>query len=81
MTWYVHRRGDGSIASAHREKQRGYAEERLADDHPDIVALQRVGQDARAQRIDALADGAGAVTRAEMNALKAALRAQLGLDT
>ena len=38
MTWYVHRLKDGSIASAHRAPQKGYAEEELADDSADIVA-------------------------------------------
>lgn len=30
-TWFVHRRGDGSIASAHGDAQPGYAEETLDD--------------------------------------------------
>lgn len=30
-TWYVHRREDGSIASAHEELQLGYAEESLEE--------------------------------------------------
>lgn len=39
MTWYVHRRGDGSIASAHAEPQPGYAEEEVEDTDADLQAI------------------------------------------
>lgn len=39
MTWYVHRRQDGSIASAHQEMQPGYAEEALKDDDAELAAI------------------------------------------
>ena len=35
--WYVHRREDGSIASAHEEPQPGYAEEALDETVPDLA--------------------------------------------
>lgn len=39
-SWYVHRRADGSIASAHEEPQPGYAEEALDDAaSPELRAL------------------------------------------
>lgn len=37
-TWYVHRRDDNSIASAHGEPQVGYAEEALEDTDPEMAA-------------------------------------------
>lgn len=37
MSRFVHRR-NGAIASAHAERQPGYAEEELADDSPELVA-------------------------------------------
>jgi hypothetical protein len=37
-TWYVHRRDDNSIASAHGEPQPGYAEEALEDSDPEMAA-------------------------------------------
>lgn len=37
-TWYVHRRDDNSIASAHGEPQPGYAEEALEDNDPEMAA-------------------------------------------
>ena len=37
--WYVHRRADGSIASAHEEPQPGYAEEAVAETAPALQAL------------------------------------------
>ena len=40
--WYVHRRDDGEIASAHEELQPGYAEEGLDDaTNPEIVAYRK----------------------------------------
>lgn len=36
--WYVHRRQDGTIASAHEEPQPGYAEEALDDATPELSA-------------------------------------------
>lgn len=42
MIWYVHRRSDGSIASAHAEPQAGYAEEAVEDTHPDYAAYLAV---------------------------------------
>ena len=40
MIWYVHRRNDGAIASAHAEPQEGYAEEALEESHPDFAAYK-----------------------------------------
>lgn len=40
MTWYVHRRDDGTVASAHRTLQTDYAEEALPDNATEILALQ-----------------------------------------
>lgn len=40
MIWYVRRREDGSIASAHQEPQPGYAEEALEESHPDFAAYK-----------------------------------------
>lgn len=39
MTWFVHRKDDGSIAFLGREAQKGYNEEALADNDPAIVAF------------------------------------------
>jgi hypothetical protein len=39
MIWYVHRRGDGSIASAHSELRPGYAEEEVADTDPELATI------------------------------------------
>lgn len=39
MTWYVHRRGDGSIASAHSEIRPGYAEEAVDESNPELAAI------------------------------------------
>lgn len=55
MTWFVKRREDGSIASAHRAPQPGYAEQALADDHPDIVAMLAAAQPAARVDPDELA--------------------------
>jgi hypothetical protein len=41
--WYVHRRGDNSIASAHSEPQPGYAEEAL-DDTVDAEMMAYIGR-------------------------------------
>ncbi len=39
--WYVHRRGDGSIASAGEDMQPGYAEEALDDaTDPEMIAYR-----------------------------------------
>jgi hypothetical protein len=40
-TWYVHRRADGSIASAHEEPQAGYAEERVDEASAELQAILR----------------------------------------
>ncbi len=71
MTWYVRRRGDGSIASAHGTRQPGYAEEALPDDHPEIIALLASAQPQPALTADALAEALrkkGALTKAEIDA-------------
>ena len=39
MRMYVHRRTDGSIASAHQEKQPEYAVEELGDDNAELIAF------------------------------------------
>lgn len=38
-TWYVHRRDDGSIASAHAEPQPGYAEEPVDAQSAELQSL------------------------------------------
>ena len=38
-TWYVHRRDDGSIASAHAEPQAGYAEEPVDEASAELQAI------------------------------------------
>lgn len=43
-TWYVHRRGDGAIASVHEERQPGYATEALPDDDQELAAYHRAVQ-------------------------------------
>lgn len=40
-TWYVHRRADGSVASAHQEARPGYAEEALDQSSADLAPLLR----------------------------------------
>lgn len=37
--WYVHRRRDGTIASAHQELRPGYAEEVVEDSAPELAAI------------------------------------------
>lgn len=43
--WYVHRRADGTIASAHEEVQPGYAEEALDDTAPELTAWWEAARD------------------------------------
>jgi hypothetical protein len=39
MTWYVTRKPDGSLASAHRDHMVGYNDETLEDEAAEIVAF------------------------------------------
>ena len=39
MTWYVARKGDGSIAMIGREWQKGYNDEQLPDNDPAVIAF------------------------------------------
>jgi hypothetical protein len=39
MTWWVWRDGGGAVKGCFRARQPGYAEEELADSHPDVMAF------------------------------------------
>jgi len=49
-TWYVHRRSDGSVASAHQEVRPGYAEEALDQSSADLAPLLRPAMTYREKR-------------------------------
>jgi hypothetical protein len=74
MTWYAHRAG-GTLASLHREIQPSYAEEALADDHPEVAAFLAAAQ---ATPAEAAADEIGA-SRA-LAALVRVLAARFGIS-
>lgn len=68
---YVHRRKDGSIASAHQEKQPGYAEEEIADGSPELdVFKPKAPAPDRLDRVLARLVAKGVLSAAEADALK-----------
>lgn len=76
MTWFAHRRADGSVASLHQEIQPGYAEEPLADNHPDVLpffALRAKPKSEIEKLIDALTDE-GIVPSGKRQRLKDAVK-------
>ena len=81
--WYVHRREDGTIASAHEEMQPGYAEE-IVDlaapgmeafrPPPAYIALRRAAYPPIGDQLDAIWKGGQA--QEEMKALIDAVKAK-----
>jgi hypothetical protein len=71
VTLYVHRRKDGSVASAHQEIQPGYAEEPIAEDSPELdVFKPKAPEPSRLDRLLARLVAKGVITSAEADSLK-----------
>jgi hypothetical protein len=70
MTFFVRRRLDGSIASVHQNLRAGYAEEELADDNAELIAVMAAIKGPTPLTVEALAaalEKKGALTKADVD--------------